>query len=145
MACGLRTSTGCLNLPILACPSCRNQYENITSGEGMAPALRGIKRFLGIKPALPDDDLGLYNFRHQRKHVSPVAFTVAAAAAAACRGRLACDACPIRPRPAASLLQPLTAVVPPCVCLAVLQKQGWRMTRAQYLDLVAKARRNAQE
>ncbi|PSC68517.1 sulfotransferase [Micractinium conductrix] len=68
------------------------QYENITSGEGMAPALRGIKRFLGIKPALPDDDLGLYNFRHQRKH-----------------------------------------------------KQGWRMTRAQYLDLVAKARRNAQD
>ncbi|KAL4429841.1 hypothetical protein ABPG77_010958 [Micractinium sp. CCAP 211/92] len=68
------------------------QYENITSDTFMVPTLRDIKSFLGINPKLPYDGLGLYNYRHQRKHT-----------------------------------------------------QGWRMTREEYLKLVDKARRNAQE
>lgn len=68
------------------------QYENITSDPFMVPALRDIKRFLGVNPKLPYDGLGLYNYRHQRKHT-----------------------------------------------------QGWRMSREEYLKLVDKARRNAQE
>jgi hypothetical protein len=43
------------------------QYENLTSTAGMAPALRDLKRFLELDPLLPSDDLGLYNYRHQRK------------------------------------------------------------------------------
>lgn len=35
--------------------------------------------------------------------------------------------------------------MPPHVCCAGLQTQGWRMTREEYLKLVEKARRNAQE
>ncbi|KAL4437389.1 hypothetical protein ABPG75_004528 [Micractinium tetrahymenae] len=68
------------------------QYENITADPHMVPALREIKSFLGVNPKLPYDELGLYNYRHQRKHT-----------------------------------------------------QGWRMTREEYLKLVDKARRNAQE
>lgn len=42
------------------------QYENMTSDDGMRPALRDIKGFLAIKPKLPSEDLGLFNYRHQR-------------------------------------------------------------------------------
>lgn len=37
------------------------QYENLTSDNGMAPALRELKRFLSITPHLPSDQLGAFN------------------------------------------------------------------------------------
>ena len=58
----------CHLLPCLPGPLL--QYENLTSSEGMAPALRDVKTFLAIHPKKPSSDLGLFNYRHQRRHVS---------------------------------------------------------------------------
>lgn len=44
------------------------QYENLTSAHNMKGALRDIKRFLEVEPTLPSDELGMKNFRHQRKN-----------------------------------------------------------------------------
>jgi hypothetical protein len=63
LPCTLASWPACLAHPLL-------QYENLTSSEGMAPALRDVKTFLAIHPKKSGSDLGLFNFRHQRRHVS---------------------------------------------------------------------------
>ncbi len=94
----------------------------------MAPALRDLKRFLELDPQLPSDDLGLYNYRHQRKtgHVRT------RRAAAAWPRHRCCSCC------AADARMPAPPWPP-------LQKDGWPMTRSQYEQLLEKARRNAEE
>jgi hypothetical protein len=50
--------------PCRTAPPLLPQYENLTSdARTTRAALRDLKRFLGISPRLPSDDLGLHNSR----------------------------------------------------------------------------------
>ncbi|PSC68491.1 sulfotransferase [Micractinium conductrix] len=48
------------------------QYENLTSEGVTRKALRDIKRFVGVDPNLPNNDLGLYNSRRSETEGWPM-------------------------------------------------------------------------
>lgn len=103
------------------------QYENLTSdARTTRAALRDLKRFVGVTPRLPSDDLGLHNSRRDN-YVSS-----GGAAAAGGAGASGCE-----PMPAASAPMPHLA--------ADVQAEGWPMTRREYSALVDLARADAEE
>lgn len=59
------------------------QYENLTSEGVTRKALRDIKRFVGVDPNLPNNDLGLYNSRRSETVRALVGLWIAGAVAVA--------------------------------------------------------------